>query len=164
MKDYTEAIEMEYNKKCEEHPEYTVAQKECLMYSLLAGKACEVSPERIDQKGAYNKFVLGNPTFVGFSENALRPLIREQDPEIQQKVIALVAKGGERKEELYGTERKMKAAIARYKDVEPEKPQPKYQNKADFMEECTAFWVKARRYWEEEVIEEVLDKARINTR
>ena len=104
------------------------------------------------------------PAFAGFSTRALRPLIREQDPEIQQKVIALVAKAGERKEELYGTERKMKAAIDRFKEVEPSKPEPKHQNKADFAEECAAFWTKARRYWSEEVIEEVLDKARINTR
>lgn len=46
-----------------------------------------------------------------------------------------------------------------------EKPkEPKHQNKADFMEEATAFWAKARKYWSEEVIEEVLDKARVNTR
>ena len=52
----------------------------------------------------------------------------------------------------------------RFKDVEPEKSEPKHQNKSDFMEEATTFWLKARRHWSEEVIEEVLDKARVNTR
>ena len=59
----------------------------------------------------------------------------------------------------------VKEEAKRFKEVEPEKPkEPKHQNKADFMEECVAFWTKARRHWEEEVIEEVLDKARISTR
>ena len=98
------------------------------------------------------------------SVKALAPLRREQDPEIQQKVIALVAKGGERKEDLYGTERKMKALLGRFHDTDAHCPVPKHQNKADFAEECAAFWTKARKYWSEEVIEEVLDKARIGTR
>ena len=62
----------------------------------------------------------------------------------------------------WSKQRKAEAKASKY--VEPEKPQPKTQTKADFMEAATAFWEKARKYWTEEVIEEVLDKARVNTR
>ena len=37
-------------------------------------------------------------------------------------------------------------------------------NAADFAKGCVDFWIWARRYREEEVIEEVLDKARVSTR
>lgn len=104
------------------------------------------------------------PAFAGFSTRSLRPLITEQDSEIQQKVIAAVESAGNLKQHDFGTERKMKAAIDRFHDTDAHTPEPKHQNKSDFMEECTAFWVKARKYWSEEVIEEVLDKARVNTR
>lgn len=57
----------------------------------------------------------------GFSAKALRPLIREQDPEIQQKVITNAGKlDEENRLSRYGTERKMKAALARYHDPNPE--------------------------------------------
>ena len=46
------------------------------------------------QKANYNNFVKSNTTFVGFSEGAVRPLINEQDPEIQQKVISSVENAG----------------------------------------------------------------------
>ena len=163
MSETTKIME-EFDEKMKQHPEYTEEQKECLLYGILHRKACEVTPERISQKKRYNKLVCDNPTFVGFSENALRPLINEQDPEIQQKVISIVESAGKEKTMNYGTERKMKAAIARFKDVDAHTPEPKHQNKADFAEECAAFWTKARKHWSEEVIEEVLDKARINTR
>lgn len=161
-----EDIMGEYEKKCAEHPEYTEAQKECLMYSLYTKKACEVTPERISQKKRYNKFVCDNPTLVGFSEKGLRPLTNEQDPEIMQKVLSLVAKGGERKQDLYGTERKMKAAIARFKDVEPEKPkEKKLWNKVEQMEYTVAF-VKTmyKNGVESEVIAELVTKALYNYR
>jgi hypothetical protein len=46
---------------------------------------------------AFNAFIKENPTFVGISEGALRPLINEQDPDIQskgvQKIVSGVSKG-----------------------------------------------------------------------
>lgn len=59
--------------------------------------------------------------FWGMSTDALIPLIHEKNEEVKSKIIKLVAKGGERKGELYGTQDKMKAAINREKrkKVEP---------------------------------------------
>lgn len=73
----------------------------------------------------YMEFLEGHTEFSVLSENALKPLIRMKDPEAQAKVVALVAKGGKRKQELYGTGKKMKAVVDRYDIIEPEKPKEK---------------------------------------
>lgn len=116
-------FEKNYNEGCDLHPEWTSKQRECYRYQLLAGKVCDVTDERITQKTKHNDFVIKNPTLVGFSEKTVRSLRGEKDPEIQQKVISQIEKARpQEKERLYGTERKMKAAIARFKYIEPEKP------------------------------------------
>ena len=56
-------------------------------------KACEVSQERIRQKGAYNAFIEENPTFVGISEGAMRPLIKEKDPDIRANALQKIGSG-----------------------------------------------------------------------
>ena len=42
---------------------------------------------------AYNAFIEENPTIVGVSEFALRPLINETDPDIRAKAIQKVGSG-----------------------------------------------------------------------
>ena len=127
MKGESEAI-AKWEEICERHPEYTEAEKTCILYGLYAGKACEVCGNRIKQKLDYNKFVEANATLVGFNEKTLRPLIHEQDPEVQQKVISLSENLGNLKMEKLGTEKKMKKAISRAKGDKPIKePEPPKQ-------------------------------------
>lgn len=129
MKGETEAI-AKWEEICERHPEYTESEKTCLLYGLYAGKACEVCGNRIKQKLDYNKFVEANSTFVGFSEGALRPLIHEQDPEVQQKVISSVENAGKLKKAKFGTEEKMKSALIRAKGDKPIKEPEDTKKKA----------------------------------
>jgi hypothetical protein len=79
------------------HPEYTNNQQVCAEYAARYKKACQVSQERVRQKEAFNVFAKDNPTFVGLSEGAIRPLINEQDPDIKeeakQKIRSGVTKG-----------------------------------------------------------------------
>jgi hypothetical protein len=75
-------------------------------------------------------FIEDYPAFAGFSSRAIRPLIREQDPEIKQKIITNAGKlNDENRLARYGTEPKMKKAIARYKEVETEEPKKKTPKK-----------------------------------
>lgn len=111
-KDEEEEIIPMFEEICKKHPEYTKKQQQCVLYSLYAGKACDVCDERIRQKFGYNQLLKDYPTFVGFKEGALRPLINEQDPEIQQKVIRTVENAvPNQRKRLYGTEPKMKKTI-----------------------------------------------------
>ena len=90
-------IKKEIDEMLAKHPEYTDEQKVCAEYAAIHKKACQVSQERIRQKKAYNALTKGNPTFVGISEGALRPLINEQDPDTKanalQKIRSGVTKG-----------------------------------------------------------------------
>ena len=90
-------IEKEIAELLAKHPEYTQEQKVCAEYATRYKKACEVSQERIRQKKAYNALTKENPTMVGISERALRPVIREQDPDTKanalQKIRSGVTKG-----------------------------------------------------------------------
>ena len=115
-----------FEEICKRHPEYTEKQQQCVLYSLYAGKACDVCDERIRQKYEYNQLLKDHPTFVGFKEGTLRPLINEQDPQIKQKVISQIenARPQERKR-LHGTEEKMKKTITRAKGEKPANPQKK---------------------------------------
>ena len=54
--------------------------------------ACD-EQERIRQKEAYNVFTKENPTIVGISEFALRPVIREQDPDIRANALQKIGMG-----------------------------------------------------------------------
>jgi hypothetical protein len=46
---------------------------------------------------AFNAFIEENPTFVGISEGAIRPLINEQDPDIQAKGKQKIGEGHRKK-------------------------------------------------------------------
>ena len=88
-----EEIEKEIDELLAKHPEYTKDQKVCAEYAARYKKICQVSQERIRQKSAYNAFIEENPTIVGVSEFALRPLINEQDPDIQAEALQKVGSG-----------------------------------------------------------------------
>lgn len=92
-----EEIEKEIDDMRAKHPEYTNNQRVCAEYAARYKKACQVSQERMRQKEVFNAFTKDNPTFVGLSEGALRPLINEQDPDIQaeakQKIVTGVISG-----------------------------------------------------------------------
>ena len=45
-----------------------------------------------EAKNYYNAFIEENPTFVGTSEGAMRPLIGEQDKEVKEAGISHVEK------------------------------------------------------------------------
>ena len=77
-------------------------------------KMCEKSPEAWRGLTLTAEFLEEHPAFAGFTGGALRPLIREKNPEVQQKVISQIenARPQERKR-LYGTEQKMKTVIRR---------------------------------------------------
>lgn len=96
--------------------------------------------------------------FCGMSDKEYRRLVQYTEEVEKDEVGNATISQGE------WLKQKKEQAVA-CKLVEPQKPkEPKHQTKVEFMEECTAFWVKARKLWSEEVIEEVLDKARVNSR
>lgn len=88
-----EEIEKEIDEMLAKHPEYTDDQRVCAEYAARYKKACQVSQERIRQKEAFNAFTEENPTFVGVSEGALRPLINETDPDIKAEAKQKIGVG-----------------------------------------------------------------------
>ena len=94
--------------------------EECLEKIEWTVKHCGMRKDHADECIKAREFMKDNPHFGGFSTKGLMPLINEQDPEIKQKVISLVENAGNLKEHKYGTEKKMKAALNRYHDPNPE--------------------------------------------
>lgn len=95
----------------------------CIRWAAEGSEKCGLSEDRVRELKQWVDFIDEKPEFSGFSENALKPLIREQDSEIKEKVIRTVSNpdmSDSTRQQRYGTERKMKAAIARYKDTNPE--------------------------------------------
>ena len=84
------------------------------------GNFCGMSESTVNEVKQVIVFKKEHTEFSVFSENAIKPLIREQDPEVKAKVISLVENAGNLKGEKYGTEQKMKKALNRYKDINPE--------------------------------------------
>ena len=84
------------------------------------GNFCGMSESTVNEVKQVIEFKKEHTDLSAFNQKTIMPLIREQDPEIQQKVISLVESAGKEKVMNYGTERKMKAALNRYKDTNPE--------------------------------------------
>ena len=47
----------------------------------------------LQQGNTYHAFIEENPTFVGISEGALRPLINERDPDIRANALQKIGSG-----------------------------------------------------------------------
>lgn len=95
--------------------------EECLEKIEWTVEHCGMRKDHADECIKAREFMKENTQFWGYSTVGLMPLIREQDSEIKQKIVTNALKlNDEDRLSRYGTERKMKAAINRYKDTNPE--------------------------------------------
>ena len=76
------------------------------------GNFCGMSESTVNEVKQVIEFRKEHSDLSLFNQKTIMPLIREQDPEIQQKVITNAEKlNDENKLSRYGSERKMKAAL-----------------------------------------------------
>ena len=77
-------------KKVWNQPEETDGHRLCRQSAEVTKKACLVSEDRKSQEKKHVEFCKEHPTLVGLSEKALRPVIREKDPEIKEIAISQI--------------------------------------------------------------------------
>ena len=89
----------------------------CIRWAAEGQEKCGLSETRVRELKRWIEFVDEHNEFSSFSEDSLKPLLREQEPGIKAKVIQDVGKAVEhgREKRDYGTESKMKTAIKRAK-------------------------------------------------
>lgn len=100
------------------------------------GNFCGMSETSLNEVTSYIELINERPAFAGFSEGALRPLIREQNEELKKTIMDNILElNTEDRLAKYGTEKKMKEALKRYRYIEPEETKAKkLWNKAEQME------------------------------